>query len=112
MQFSVPALQHNDNARVFIVGISFSGSTANCGVIIYGKAGTNKIKVKTTLERYTSSGYSTVKTWEQTVYTSKYTLPGTSGNCVRGDYRLRVNATVYNSNGKSDVISKYSTATY
>lgn len=94
------------------ISLSFSGSTANCSVSIDGKAGTNKIVAKTILERYNGSSYSTVKTWEQTVYTSSYTLGGTSGNCVRGSYRLRVEATVYNANGKSDVISEYSTATY
>lgn len=90
----------------------FTGSTADCGVNIDGKAGTNKIVAKTTLERYNGSGYSTVKTWEQTVYSSSYVLDGTSTNCVRGDYRLRVNATVYNANGTSDVLSEYATATY
>lgn len=94
------------------IGFNFSGSTANCVVMIEGKAGTNKIVVKTTLERYNGSGYSTVKTWEQTVNSSSYVLDGTSSNCVKGSYRLRVNATVYNSNGKSDVISEYATATY
>lgn len=94
------------------ISLGFSGSTAECNVDISGKSGTNKIVVKTTLERYNGSGYTTVKTWEQTVYTSNYTLGGTSGNCVRGSYRLRVEATVYNANGKSDVISEYSTATY
>lgn len=94
------------------ISFGFSGSTAQCNVSINGKTGTNKIVAKTTLERYNGSGYSTVKTWEQTVYTSSYTLDGTSTNCVRGDYRLRVNATVYNANGTSDVLSEYATATY
>lgn len=91
---------------------SFSGSTANCTVYIDGKAGTNKIVVKTTLERYNGSGYTTVKTWQETEYSSSYTLDSTCGGCVRGDYRLRVNATVSNANGKSDTISEYATATY
>lgn len=106
---ATPRWVTTDSCDIFF---GFTGSTADCGVLIYGKAGTNKIVVKTTLERYNGSGYSTVKTWEQTVYTGSYTLDSTSGNCVRGDYRLRVNATVYNANGKSDVISEYSTATY
>lgn len=92
--------------------LGFSGSTANCTVYIYGETGTNKIVVKTTLERYNGSGYSTIKTWEQTECSSSYVLDSTSSNCVKGSYRLRVNATVYNVNGASDVISEYATATY
>lgn len=93
------------------VSLNFTGTTANCGASIYGKDGTNKMTVKVSLQRSNGGSYSTVKTWEETVYKDSYILNGISGNCVKGTtYRLTVTATVYNTNGTSETVSNYTTA--
>lgn len=94
------------------VWLGFSGTTANCNVIIDGKSGTNKIVATVYLQKYVNGSYTTVTTWGGTSYSDTYMLDDTANNCVKGtSYRLLVSATVYNVSGVSETVSNYSTAT-
>lgn len=102
-----------DNTDSVITGLTFNGSIAACSVDIFGKNGTSKIVATVELQVKDSSGnYVRSVGWStQTVYTTDYSFFNRAFNCPAGEYKLVVNATVYNADGIGEPVYGEKTAT-
>lgn len=93
------------------VTLSISNGNANIYASVIGYAGVSKIHAKVVLQKYSGSNWSAVKTYENTVSTSLYSLSKTKA-VSKGKYRVKVVFTLYKGE-KSEKVTKYSkTATY
>ena len=94
--------------------LSFNGSTALCGVDIIGNAGTSKIVATVELQVKNSNGnYVRSASWSTRTVSSRYfSFYEEAYNRSAGDYRLVVDATVYNANGVGEDIYIYFDRTY
>lgn len=82
------------NAQTVSPTLSFSGTTANCNVLIVGKSGTSKISATITLQRKVNNAYTDVKTWTESASGSMLNFSGTQIVTSGYTYRLSVSATV------------------
>lgn len=103
-----------DNTDYVNPTLTFSGSTATCEVTIIGKSGTSKIVATVELQIQNSSGnYIRSASWSsRTVYDEVFTFSEKAYNRPTGNYRLIVNATVYNSSGIGENIYAEAYRTY
>lgn len=95
------------------VTLTFNGSTAGCTVDVTGKTGTSKIVGTVELQVKNSSGrYVRSAIWPtKTVNGTDFTFSEYAYNRTAGDYRLIVNATVYNSKGVGEDVYGEATRT-
>jgi len=96
------------NTSSVSVGLSFSGTQANCSTIIQGAAGTSKITATIRLERKTgTNSYTTVKTWSNESTTSARLIFADSYTVSTGyTYRLTVTANVTR-NGTTETVTNW-----
>ena len=98
--FAAPRWDNIDDCNVALL---FSGSTAKCNVIITGKSGTSMMRVTVYLQKVNANGgHTNVETWYEEVKGEKFRLNESVTGCASGEYRLYVNAMVYNSTGGSE----------
>ena len=85
------------NTERIDLGLSFSGSQANCSAMVIGKTGTARITATVTLQRKNTNGaYTTVKTWSGLSANGAVLTFSDSYSVTKGyNYRLTINATVY-----------------
>ncbi|MDR2590544.1 MAG: hypothetical protein LBC71_06130 [Oscillospiraceae bacterium] len=96
------------NVHSVTVGLSFTGTTANCAARVQGHVGTTKIVADVILELWVgTNSYITIKTWNNIiVYGSTLTFSGVH-NVARGfTYRLTINADVTR-NGTTESVSNW-----
>lgn len=93
--------------------LAFNGTTAECSVDILGKTGTTKIVATVELQVKNSSGnYVRSASWStRTVYGTSLSFYEYAYNRPAGEYRLIVNATVYNANGVGESVYREDYAT-
>lgn len=94
--------------------LAFNGSTAECVVDITGKFGVSKIEATVELLVKSSNGtYTRSASWPtKTVSGRIFSFSEYAYNRPPGDYRLSVNATVYDANGVGEDIYVYFDRTY
>ena len=93
------------------VTLSISNGNAKIHAYVSGNAGVSKIHAKVVLQKYSGGNWSAVKTYENTVETSLYSLSKTKA-VSKGKYRVKAVFTLYKGE-KSEKVTKYSkTVTY
>lgn len=109
--FAAPRWSNTDDV---LVALAFNGSTAVCSVDITGKEGTSRIVATVELQVKNSNGnYVRSASWStRTVYSKTFSFFEYAYNRSAGDYRLVVDATVYNANGVGEDIYVYFDRTY
>lgn len=102
-----------DNIGACDVNLAFNGKTAECSVDIIGNPGTSRIVATVELQVKNSSGnYVRSASWStQTVYGTEFSFYEYAYNRPAGEYRLIVNATVYNANGVGESVYREDYAT-
>ena len=102
-----------DNIGECDVSLVFNGKTAQCSVDIIGNPGTSRIVATVELQVKNSSGnYVRSASWStQTVYGTDFSFYEYAYNRPAGEYRLIVNATVYNANGVGESVYREDYAT-
>lgn len=102
-----------DNIGDCDVTLAFNGRTAECSVDIGGNPGTSRIVATVELQVKNSSGnYVRSASWStQTVYGTDFSFYEYAYNRPAGEYRLIVNATVYNANGVGESVYREDYAT-
>ncbi len=103
-----------DNTANVNLTLAFNGSTAECTVNITGQSGVSKIEATAELLVKSSNGtYTRSASWPtKTVSGRIFSFVGYAYNRPAGDYRLSVNATVYDANGVGEDIYVYFDRTY
>lgn len=93
------------------VTLSISNGNAKIYAYVFGNVGVSKIHAKVVLQKYSGGNWSAVKTYENTVETSLYSLSKTKA-VSKGKYRVKAVFTIYKGK-QSEKITKYSkTVTY
>ena len=89
--------------------LSFSGSTATCQSNVNGKLNCTKIVGTQKLQKKVLWWWSDVQTWSKTSYSNTLYMNNSATVTSSGTYRVRIDATVYGSDGGSENV--YATST-
>jgi len=98
------------NTDSITVGLSFTGTTANCTARIIGMPGTTRIAATVTLERLDGGVYRQEKSWTQSVSGERLDFSQTHSVTRGFTYRLTVTADVTR-NGQTETVTASTTRT-
>lgn len=88
----------------FKVGATSYFNDATCNISLSTYPSVTSVDLHIELQQKTSSGYSTIKTWEETSTTTSYTTEISYTPRVHGTYRFSVLATAYDSSGNTEYV--------
>lgn len=112
LSVSASAAVRWDKTDSCLMGLTFSGKTANCNVTLTGKDGTSLMRVTGSLQKENANGrYTIVDSWYEEVHGAEFELDQSVPNCESGNYRLYINAMVYDSMGEGEGVTSETFAT-